>query len=82
MTMAGAIAGVEVVGRDGDPKATSRLEVTGVSPLGVFNRSATGGSSTKRGNRRKYMYDHAERLCLGFLDFAVEFDAVSPGSEE
>lgn len=51
----------------------------------MLNRSATGESSARGGNRRDYMYDHAERLCcLGSLDSRslVKFDAVSSDIDE
>lgn len=92
--MAGEIAGVEVVGQDGDPKADSGVEgVGGVSPPGVQTSDCRlGVCSTDRrlvGLLRKEAVDRsvcmivAERLCLGSLDFCslVELDAVSSESD-
>ena len=93
--MAGEIAGVEVVGQDGDPKADSGVEgVGGVSPPGVQTSDCRLGVFLTDGRLvgllRKEAVDrstcmiNAERLCLESLDSCslVEFDAVSSESDE
>ena len=64
--------------RSGRCVSTRRTRVRSWSRC-VLNRLANGGSCTKRGNRRGYMYDHAEYLCLGILESCglVKFDAMS-----